>query len=58
MSRDKKKAQQIVEYLLLFAVVVIVLLAFIGPTGPLRSAVNRVICTALEQIDPDTQTCQ
>lgn len=56
---SKNKAQQIIEYLLLFAVVVVVLLAFIGPTGPFRGAVNRVICRVLEQIDPaDSRTCE
>ena len=49
--RRLRKGQQIIEYLLLFAVVVIVLIFFLGPNGPLRGAVNRAINIALEQID-------
>ena len=52
MLKGQNKAQQIMEYLLVFVVVVVVLLAFIGPAGPFRGAVNRVIFMALNQIHP------
>ena len=48
------KAQQIIEYLALFAVVTVVLISFIGPTGPFEHAVNRVLNLAIE-IDDDIE---
>lgn len=49
--RHSPKGQQIIEYLLLFAVIVIVLVFFLGPAGPFRNAVNQAINITLEQID-------
>ena len=45
------QGQQLVEYLLLFAIVVIVFLVFVGPTGPLRKTLNQVLDTTINQIN-------
>lgn len=43
-------AQQIIEALLLFAAVIVVLVLFIGPSGPFWPAVQRIISGVLDQI--------
>ena len=48
--RRNRQAQQFIEHLLLFTVVLIGILVFVGPLGPFRSAVNRVIDKSLNEI--------
>lgn len=45
------RGQQLVEYLLLFAMVIIVLLAFLRPFGYLHQTVNQALDRAVEQIN-------
>lgn len=51
-KRHDISAQQIVETLLLFAAVIVVLVIFLNPKGPFRSAVRRVIDLVTDQIHP------
>ena len=44
------QAQQLIEYLLLFAVMIIAIMAFIGPVGPMRGGVQQTIDKALNQL--------
>ena len=54
-GKFRREAQQIIEYLLLFVAVVVVLIVFIGPFGPFRGAVNRVIDISLNQVERETE---
>ncbi|MCK5581103.1 MAG: hypothetical protein KAJ18_07500, partial [Candidatus Omnitrophica bacterium] len=54
MFRFKKNAQQFVEYLLVFAVTTIVFIGVIGPTGPVRNAVEQVLSLSFEQLETET----
>lgn len=46
-----KKAQNIVEYLLFITVIIVVLVIFLGPTGPFRGAVNRALDGSINQLE-------
>jgi len=48
--RSNQQAQQIIEYLLLFAAVVVIVLYFTSPLGPFRDSVNRVLDQSLNEI--------
>lgn len=50
MNSHKIRAQQIVETLLLFAVVIGTLIFFIGPSGPFRPAVRQVVNRVIDEI--------
>ena len=50
MKRFNKKAQQLIEYLALFVSVIVVLIGFAGPQGPLKGGVERSMNKAFEQI--------
>ena len=54
MRLVNKRAQQIIEYLLLVAVVVVAILSFIGPFGPFRGAVMGSFKQSLNQINAET----
>ncbi|HPN56304.1 MAG TPA: hypothetical protein PLD92_05615, partial [Candidatus Omnitrophota bacterium] len=54
MKVVNKTAQQIIEYLLLVAVVVVAILSFIGPFGPFRGAVMGSFKQSLNQINAET----
>ena len=51
MKPHLRQGQQLVEYLLLFTIVLIVLIAFIRPYGFLHETVNEAISRTVDRIN-------
>lgn len=45
-KRLNRKGQNTIEYVIVVAVVIAAILAFLGPSGPFRSALNTTLNTA------------
>ena len=50
----RRRGQQVVEYLMLFAIVIVVLILFVSPVGPLRHSLNQSLNMTINQIDKET----
>lgn len=50
-SNGRFAGQQLIEYLMLFVIVIVVLLVFLAPNGPLRRAVNQALIITIDQIN-------
>jgi hypothetical protein len=50
-KQRSRRGQQLVEYLLLFTIVIGILLIFVSPSGPLRKTVNRALEKTTNQLD-------
>jgi hypothetical protein len=55
MMRCNHGGQQLIEYLLLSAVVIVVLIIFARPNGPFHQAVDTSLNSALEEIRYEAQ---
>lgn len=51
----KRQGQQLIEYLLLFTIVVGILLIFVSPSGPFRKSVNQALEATTDQINRETE---
>ena len=47
----KKNGQSVMEYLLLVAAVMVVCIAFLGPGGPMHTAVDKIIADSVNLVN-------
>ena len=53
MKLQLPRGQQLIEYLMLFAIVIVVLIIFLNPAGPFRRTVNQALDLTLNQINKE-----
>lgn len=50
-SKGRFAGQQLIEYLMLFVIVIVVFIVFLAPNGPLRRAVNQALVITIDKIN-------
>ena len=50
-----RQGQQLIEYMMLFAIVVVILIAFVRPGGPFRTSVNQALNLTIQHLNTEAE---